>query len=154
MSDQSDLPLFKMFQKAEPVAPVSPPAVQAAGSATETLAASTPSAVPEIATEPQILSIEELNVTIKKMLEGQLHLIWVRGEISNFKAHSSGHFYFSLKDAKSQISAVMFRGYNSRLRFKPADGVEVIVRGRISVYECLENQSLDNERGPRSVRSS
>jgi exodeoxyribonuclease VII large subunit len=142
MSDQSDLPLFKMFQKAEPVAPVSPPAVQAAGSATETLAASTPSAVPEIATEPQILSIEELNVTIKKMLEGQLHLIWVRGEISNFKAHSSGHFYFSLKDAKSQISAVMFRGYNSRLRFKPADGVEVIVRGRISVYEPRGNYQI------------
>lgn len=131
MSDQSDLPLFKMFQKAEPVAP-----------ATEKLAVSAPPVVPEISTEPQILSIEELNVTIKKMVEGQLHLIWVRGEISNFKAHSSGHFYFSLKDAKSQISAVMFRGYNSRLRFKPADGVEVIVRGRISVYEPRGNYQI------------
>jgi exodeoxyribonuclease VII large subunit len=142
MSDQSDLPLFKMFQKAEPVAPASPLPVQAAGAAKETLAASAPPVVPEISTEPQILSIEELNVTIKKMLEGQLHLIWVRGEISNFKAHSSGHFYFSLKDAKSQISAVMFRGYNSRLRFKPADGVEVIVRGRISVYEPRGNYQI------------
>lgn len=91
--------------------------------------------VPEEPAEPVVLSIEELNITIKKMLEGELNLIWARGEISNFKAHSSGHFYFSLKDAKSQISAVMFRGYSSKLRFRPADGVEVIVRGRISVYE-------------------
>ncbi|WP_413289649.1 exodeoxyribonuclease VII large subunit [Bdellovibrio sp. HCB337] len=85
--------------------------------------------------EPQVLSIEQLNLSIKQLLEGQLSLIWVRGEISNFKAHTSGHFYFSLKDAKSQISAVMFRGHNSRLKFKPTDGMEVIVRGRISVYE-------------------
>lgn len=85
--------------------------------------------------EPHVLTIEELNLSIKQLLEGQLSLIWVRGEISNFKAHTSGHFYFSLKDAKSQISAVMFRGHNSRLKFKPTDGMEVIVRGRISVYE-------------------
>lgn len=85
--------------------------------------------------EPHVLTIEELNLSIKQLLEGQLSMIWVRGEISNFKAHTSGHFYFSLKDSKSQISAVMFRGHNSRLRFKPTDGMEVIVRGRISVYE-------------------
>jgi exodeoxyribonuclease VII large subunit len=115
MSDQPELPLFKIAS--EPVAEVA-------------------------AAEPHILSIEELNLTIKKTLEGQLHLIWVRGEISNFKAHTSGHFYFSLKDAKSQISAVMFRGYNSKLRFKPADGVEVIVRGRISVYEPRGNYQI------------
>jgi exodeoxyribonuclease VII large subunit len=85
--------------------------------------------------EPHVLSIEELNLSIKQILEGQFNVIWARGEISNFKAHTSGHFYFSLKDSKSQISAVMFRGFNSRLKFKPVDGVEVIVRGRISVYE-------------------
>lgn len=95
-----------------------------------------------VSTEPAVLSVEELNVSIKKLLEGQLSLVWVRGEISNFKAHTSGHFYFSLKDAKSQISAVMFRGHNSRLRFKPADGVEVIVRGRISVYEPRGNYQI------------
>jgi exodeoxyribonuclease VII large subunit len=92
--------------------------------------------------EPQVLTIEELNLSIKQLLEGQLSLIWVRGEISNFKAHTSGHFYFSLKDAKSQISAVMFRGYNSRLKFKPTDGMEVIVRGRISVYEPRGNYQI------------
>lgn len=93
-------------------------------------------------TEPHVLTIEELNLSIKQTLEGQFGLIWVRGEISNFKAHTSGHFYFSLKDAKSQISAVMFRGHNSRLRFKPTDGMEVIVRGRISVYEPRGNYQI------------
>lgn len=82
-----------------------------------------------------VLSVEQLNLTIKRLLEGEVAQVWVQGEISNFKAHSSGHFYFSLKDSKSQISAVMFRGMNSRLKFKPVDGMEVIARGRISVYE-------------------
>ncbi|MGZ3769263.1 MAG: exodeoxyribonuclease VII large subunit [Bdellovibrio sp.] len=92
--------------------------------------------------EPAILSVEQLNIYIKQLLEGQVGLVWVRAEISNFKAHTSGHFYFSLKDAKSQITAVMFRGHNSRLKFKPADGMEVIVRGRISVYEPRGNYQL------------
>lgn len=92
--------------------------------------------------EPHVLTIEELNLSIKQLLEGQFGLIWVRGEISNFKAHTSGHFYFSLKDPKSQISAVMFRGHNSRLRFKPTDGMEVIIRGRISVYEPRGNYQI------------
>ncbi|KYG60681.1 exodeoxyribonuclease VII large subunit [Bdellovibrio bacteriovorus] len=92
--------------------------------------------------EPSILSIEQLNVYIKQLLEGQVGMVWVKGEISNFKAHSSGHFYFSLKDPKSQITAVMFRGHNSRLKFKPTDGMEVIVRGRITVYEPRGNYQL------------
>ncbi|PIS11064.1 MAG: exodeoxyribonuclease VII large subunit [Bdellovibrio sp. CG10_big_fil_rev_8_21_14_0_10_47_8] len=85
--------------------------------------------------EVVVLSVESLNRQIRQLIEGELGLVWVQAEISNFKAHTSGHFYFSLKDSKSQISAVMFRGYNSRLRFKPTDGLEVIVRGRVSVYE-------------------
>lgn len=85
--------------------------------------------------ELTILTVEQLNLTIKQLLEGEVGLIWLKGEISNFKAHTSGHLYFSLKDSRSQISAVMFRGSNSRLKFKPTDGMEVIVRGRISVYE-------------------
>lgn len=82
-----------------------------------------------------VLSVEQLNLRIKQLLEGQVASIWLRGEISNFKAHTSGHYYFSLKDAKSQISAVMFRGHNSKIRFKVTDGLEVLVKGRISVYE-------------------
>ncbi len=85
--------------------------------------------------ESSVLSVEQLNRQIRTLIEGQLSLVWVQGEISNFKAHSSGHFYFSLKDSKSQIRAVMFRGHNSRLRFKPHDGMQVIVRARVTVYE-------------------
>lgn len=85
--------------------------------------------------EVSVLSVEQLNLRIKQLLEGQIVSIWLRGEISNFKAHTSGHFYFSLKDAKSQISAVMFRGFNSKIKFKIHDGLEVLVKGRISVYE-------------------
>lgn len=85
--------------------------------------------------ESQVLTVEGLNRQVRQLVEGNLGLVWVQGEISNFKAHTSGHHYFSLKDSKSQISAVMFRGFNSRLKFKIEDGLEVVVRGRISVYE-------------------
>lgn len=85
--------------------------------------------------DASVLSVEALNRQVRQLVEGNLGLVWVQGEISNFKAHTSGHHYFSLKDAKSQVSAVMFRGFNSRLKFRIHDGLEVIVRGRISVYE-------------------
>lgn len=86
-------------------------------------------------TEPKILSVSDLNKAVRSTLENNYKLLWVKGEISNFKAHSSGHFYFSLKDSKAQVNAVMFRGFNQGLKFKPHDGLEVIVRGKITVYE-------------------
>jgi exodeoxyribonuclease VII large subunit len=85
--------------------------------------------------KPAVLSVHQLNLQIKGLIEGATGVVWVQGEISNFKSHTSGHFYFSLKDKQSQISAVMFRGSNGRLKFKPEDGMEVLARGRISVYE-------------------
>ncbi|MEK6628004.1 MAG: exodeoxyribonuclease VII large subunit [Bdellovibrionota bacterium] len=85
--------------------------------------------------ESVVYNVEQLNLHIRQTLEAGLGVIWLQAEISNFKPHSSGHFYFSLKDAKAQISAIMFRGHNSKLKFKPHDGLEVIVRGRITVYE-------------------
>ncbi|MFZ3231776.1 MAG: exodeoxyribonuclease VII large subunit [Pseudobdellovibrio sp.] len=85
--------------------------------------------------ENSVLSVEQLNVFIRQTLEGHIGVVWVQAEISNFKPHSSGHFYFSLKDSKAQVSAIMFRGFNSKLKFKPHDGLEVIIRGRITVYE-------------------
>lgn len=94
-----------------------------------------PKTVEKSADKPAVLSVQQLNAHIKSLLEGTTGVLWVRGEVSNFKAHSSGHYYFSLKDGQSQISAVMFRGSNSRLKFRPEDGMEVLVRGRISVYE-------------------
>lgn len=95
-----------------------------------------------VESEASVFSVEELNRQIRQLIEGELGLVWVQGEISNFKAHTSGHYYFSLKDSKSQISAVMFRGNNSRLKFKPTDGLEVIVRGRVSVYEPRGNYQI------------
>ncbi len=90
---------------------------------------------PENNRDSVVYSVEQLNIFIRQTLENQLGIIWLQAEISNFKPHSSGHFYFSLKDSKAQISAIMFRGSNSKLKFKPYDGLEVIVRGRITVYE-------------------
>ena len=70
------------------------------------------------------------------MLERELHTIWLRGEISNFRPNAgSGHWYFSLKDQQAQISAVMFRGFAQNVNFKPADGVEVLIRGKVTLYE-------------------
>lgn len=85
--------------------------------------------------EPAVLSVSEITKVIKGTLEGKYRSVWIKGEISNFKPHSSGHCYFSLKDAKAMISATLFRNSAMGLKFKPKDGMEVIVRGRISVYE-------------------
>lgn len=92
--------------------------------------------------EPQVMTVSALNKNIRDILEGRFPLLWLKGEISNFKAHTSGHFYFSLKDAKAQISAVMFRGFNTQLRFNPEDGMEVIVRGKVTVYEPRGNYQI------------
>ena len=87
-------------------------------------------------------SVSELNKLVKGQLESKFSHFWLQGEISNFTRHSSGHFYFSLKDKKSQISAVMFRGANSRVKFRPEAGMEVLVKGRISVYEPRGNYQI------------
>ncbi len=92
--------------------------------------------------EPDVLSVSELNKYIRELLEGEFSLVWLKGEISNFKAHTSGHFYFSLKDSKAQISAVMFRGYNTQLKFRPEDGMEVLIRGKVTVYEPRGNYQI------------
>ncbi len=84
----------------------------------------------------EVLSVAGLTEYIKEKLEGDslLQNVTVKGEISNFIAHRSGHWYFTLKDEDSQIRAVMFRGSNSRVLFKPEDGMKVFLRGEISVY--------------------
>lgn len=91
--------------------------------------------IPPTTEEPHVYSVSDLNRLVKNTVETACPFIWLRAEISNFKSHSSGHFYFALKDDKSQINAVMFKGFNSRLKFSPEDGMEVLVRGRITVYE-------------------
>ena len=82
----------------------------------------------------RLLSISELNEAIKNTLETRLDGFWVVGEISNFRVPPSGHLYFTLKDNKSQICAVMFRRQGKSLPFVPANGMEVLCFGRVSLY--------------------
>ncbi len=83
------------------------------------------------------MTVSEVNKYIKDMIsrDGILSGLWVKGEISNFKNHYSGHFYFSLKDEKSVLKCVMFRSNASLLPFVPEDGMKVIIRGYVSVFE-------------------
>lgn len=90
----------------------------------------------------RIYTISEINSEIKSLLEGNFQSVWISGEISNFKNHSSGHYYFSLKDEGGQIQSVMFRGSNRLLKFKMEDGLEVIANGRITVYEPRGNYQI------------
>ena len=84
-----------------------------------------------------VFSVIELNRYIKSLLDkdNRLFSVFVRGEISNWKLHYSGHAYFSLKDEKSTVRAVMFKSSASRLKFLPENGQKVIAAGRVSVYE-------------------
>jgi len=84
-----------------------------------------------------ILSVRELTLYIKRLIERDqtLSAVWVRGEISNFKWHTSGHIYFTLKDDTTQLKCVMFRSAAGRLRFRPDNGMQVLVGGNISVFE-------------------
>jgi exodeoxyribonuclease VII large subunit len=81
------------------------------------------------------LSVSELTRRIKESLEDGFSDVWVQGEITNLRVPSSGHMYFTLKDAGAQARAVYFRRSNRFLKFRPTDGLEVILRGRVSVYE-------------------
>jgi exodeoxyribonuclease VII large subunit len=83
----------------------------------------------------KIYTVSELNANIKSLLEEQFPFIWIVAEISNFRTPLSGHFYFTLKDEESQLNAVMFRGQQQQLKFKPEDGMRITGMGRLSVYE-------------------
>lgn len=87
--------------------------------------------------EEEYLTVSQINAYINRKLKNDTNLknILIRGEISNYKAHTSGHSYFTLKDEKSQISAVMFKGRKKFLKFEPKDGMKVIIKGSIEVYE-------------------
>ena len=84
---------------------------------------------------PHVLTVSELTNQIRSLLENHFPTIWVEGEISNLRRPPSGHQYFTLKDRQSQIRSVIFRGSAQQLRFDLADGLEVIVAGRLTVYE-------------------
>jgi len=82
------------------------------------------------------LTVSDLNNYIKKSMDNDfiLNNTYIKGEISNFKLHTSGHAYFSIKDDTSKLSCVMFRTYTSKLKFLPQDGMKVVIKGKISVY--------------------
>ncbi|MCL1036403.1 exodeoxyribonuclease VII large subunit [Shewanella submarina] len=82
-----------------------------------------------------IYTVSRLNGEVRKLLEGELGKIWLSGEISNFAAPGSGHWYLTLKDSHSQIRCAMFKGRNQSVTFRPANGQQVLVRAAISVYE-------------------
>src|SRR5690554_2580086 len=91
----------------------------------------------------QILQVRELTQEIKAALDNpRFRNVAVEGEVSNFKHHSSGHMYFSLKDEASRIRAVMFRSRNQRLNFVPKDGDMVVALGSIGVYEYSGDYQL------------
>lgn len=85
----------------------------------------------------KVYSVSQINNYVKNLLEEDILLngFFVEAEISNFKAHSSGHFYFTIKDKQAALSCVMFKGYAAELPFVPEDGMNVILYGKISVYE-------------------
>ena len=84
---------------------------------------------------PHIYTVSNLNSDIKSLLENKFPFLWVTGEISNFRMPASGHYYFTLKDNESQISSVMFRGQNRKLKFELEDGLKITGMGRISLFE-------------------
>jgi exodeoxyribonuclease VII large subunit len=94
----------------------------------------------------KVLSVSELTAQVKGTLENQFTMVWVSGQVGDFKKHHSGHWYFKLREGNAAVlCAVMFRGSNLRARFDPKDGMEVIARGRLTVYAPQGNYQLQVE---------
>ncbi|HCE2379447.1 exodeoxyribonuclease VII large subunit [Vibrio parahaemolyticus] len=86
-------------------------------------------------TNQNIFTVSRLNAEVRLLLENEMGIVWLVGEISNFSAPVSGHWYLTLKDSRAQVKCAMFRGNNRRVTFKPANGNQVIVKARLSLYE-------------------
>ena len=99
---------------------------------------------PSLNFEPvrKIYSVSELTLEIRDLLEKRFLDVWVSGEVTNLRAAGSGHLYFTLKDEKAQLRAVCFRNQARYLKFKPQDGLAVIARGHLSVYEARGEYQL------------
>ena len=115
---------------------------------------------PEPSSEPapdarrRVLTVSELTATVRELLEQRFVAVWVDGEISNYRPWRTGHAYFTLKDEGAQLKAVMFRSAVRYLTFTPEDGLKVIVRGRVTVYEPKgEYQIVCEHMEPRGLGS-
>src|SRR5215813_10696043 len=93
----------------------------------------------------RIWKVRDLVAAVRTHLEREYTDTWVEGEISNFRAHDSGHLYFTLRDRNSQIRSVMFRSQARLLRFRPENGMHIILRGRLTVYEDRGELQLSAE---------
>ena len=94
-----------------------------------------PEVTPQVGAARRILTVSELTGQLRALLEGRFTEVWVEGELSNSRVWNTGHLYFTLKDAGAQLKGVMFRSAVRALRFTPRDGLRVVARGRISVYD-------------------
>src|SRR2546430_2640204 len=101
-----------------------------------------------------VYSVSRVNREVRALLERGLGVLWVEGELSNFSQPASGHWYFSLKDRDAQLRCAMFRMQNSLVGFTPRAGTQVLVRGRISVYEARGEYQLVVEHLEESGTSS
>lgn len=99
-------------------------------------------ASPPVSPPRDIYTVSRLNREARGVLEGNFPLLWLEGELSNLARPSSGHWYFSLKDPQAQVRAAMFRNRNQLLRFRPEDGMQVLVRARIGLYEARGEYQL------------
>jgi exodeoxyribonuclease VII large subunit len=137
-------PIGLPFDEPEPPAAVKAPA-------DPPKAAPAPPPAP-VAARREVLSVTELTTAIRDHLEAAFFSVWVEGELSNCKVWNNGHLYFTLKDDRSQLKGFMFRTQLRYLKFKPVDGLHVIARGRLSVYEPRGEYQLTCEHlEPRGV---
>src|SRR5699024_2451802 len=93
-------------------------------------------------TRTQILTVSQLNQTVKLLLESELNTLWLTGEISNFSQPVSGHWYFTLKDAQAQVRCAMFRMANRSVGFTPQHGQQVLIRASVTLYEARGDYQL------------
>src|SRR3981081_1230496 len=91
----------------------------------------------------EVLSVSQLTRVVRELIESRLGLVWVEGEISNYRKQSSGHHYFTLKDDRSQVACVMFaRSYGAQSRVALWDGMQIQAYGRVTVYEARGQYQL------------
>ena len=100
----------------------------------------------------KIYTISQITQLIKLELENSFPLVWVEGEVSNFHRHHSGHLYFTLKDERCQLRSVMFRSEAQQVPFELKDGLQLICRGRINVYEPRGEYQIVVELGAQGQR--
>ena len=94
---------------------------------------------------PHVLTVTELNLTVAKLLEKNIPLCWIAGEVSNFTRASSGHWYFTLKDSQAQVRAVMFKSRTMNVDFMPKEGEKIEVRATVSLYAPRGDYQLSVE---------